>query len=34
MAGNWELMTAIARSTDAGNSGTIDDSAQPIVEVP
>jgi hypothetical protein len=34
MAGNWELMTAIARSTDAGNSGTIDDSAQPTVEVP
>lgn len=33
MAGNWELMTAIARSADAGNAG-IDDSAQPTVEVP
>jgi YtkA-like len=40
MAGNWELMTAIARgagdggSTDAGAGGAIDDSAEPTVDVP
>ena len=36
MAGNWELMTAIDRTADGGDSeaGTIDDSAQPTVEVP
>jgi hypothetical protein len=37
MAGNWELMTAIVRTTDGGNSdagGAIDDSAQPTVDVP
>jgi hypothetical protein len=37
MAGSWELRTAIVRTIDSGNSGnsgTIDDSAQPTVEVP
>ena len=37
MAGNWELMTAIVRTTDSGNGdvgGAIDDSAQPTVDVP
>ena len=35
MAGNWQLMTAIDRATDGGNSdaGAIDDSAQPTVDV-
>ncbi len=38
MAGNWELMTAIVRSTDggvdAGGAGSLNDSADPTVEVP
>ena len=36
MAGNWELMTAIGRTADGGDSdgGAIDDSAQPTVDVP
>ncbi len=36
MAGDWELMTAIVRATDGGNSdaGAIDDSADPTLEVP
>jgi hypothetical protein len=35
MAGDWELMTAINRSTgDAGSAGAIDDSADPTLEVP
>jgi len=36
MAGNWELRTAIVRTTDAGSAGgagTTGDSAQPTVEV-
>jgi hypothetical protein len=32
MAGHWELLTTIASGGDAG--GTIDDSAQPTVDVP
>jgi hypothetical protein len=32
MAGHWELLTTIAGGGDAG--GTIDDSAQPTVDVP
>jgi hypothetical protein len=32
MAGNWELVTTIASGSDGG--GTIDDSAQPTVDVP
>jgi hypothetical protein len=38
MAGDWELMTAIARSTDggadAGGIGSLNDSADPTLEVP
>ena len=42
MAGNWELMTAIARATDGGadaggagtSAGGLDDSAEPTVDVP
>lgn len=43
MAGNWELMTAISRTAqagsdggagDAGAGGAIDDSAEPTVDVP
>ena len=38
MAGNWELMTAIARPTDGGadadGAGSLNDSADPTVEVP
>jgi hypothetical protein len=44
MAGNWELMTAIARTPDGGRggdggadasgAGSLDDSADPTVEVP
>jgi hypothetical protein len=38
MAGNWELMTSIARSADGGadadSAGSLNDSADPTVEVP
>jgi hypothetical protein len=38
MAGHWELMTAISRlagdAGDAGSTGTLDDSAEPTVDVP
>jgi hypothetical protein len=32
MAGHWELLTSVAGGGDGG--GTIDDSAQPTVDVP
>jgi hypothetical protein len=37
MAGHWELMTAMSRvagDAGAGNAGTLDDSAEPTVDVP